>query len=67
MAGCPPTRPGICSQPPNRFPTLTPQAEQKLVDIVEGLSVKDTAKVVEYWRQAVDGPGELDLETQFAR
>jgi len=48
-------------------PDSYPEAEQKLVDIVEGLSVKDTAKVVEYWRQAVDGPGELDLETQFAR
>jgi hypothetical protein len=43
------------------------QAEEHLVDIVEGLSVKDTAKTVEYWRQTVDGPGELAAETQFAR
>ena len=44
-----------------------PDAEERLVDIVEGLSVRDTARAVEYWRQSVDGPGELDDETQFAR
>jgi len=48
-------------------PDQYPQAEQTLVDIVEDLSVKDTARTVEYWRQTVDGPGGLDTETQFAR
>jgi hypothetical protein len=48
-------------------PASSPQAEQRLVEIVEGLSVKDTARAVEYWRQSVDGPGELDTETRWAR
>jgi hypothetical protein len=48
-------------------PDEFPEAEHRLVEIVEGLSVKDTAKTVEYWRQSVDGPSELDDETQFAR
>lgn len=48
-------------------PDVYPEAEEKLVEIVEGLSVKDTARAVEYWRQSVDGPGELDAGTQFAR
>jgi hypothetical protein len=42
-------------------------AEDRLVDIVEGLSVADTAKTVEYWRQSVDGPGVVDLETEMQR
>ncbi len=42
-------------------------AEDTLVEIVEPLSVRDTARVVEYWRQAFDGPGDLDLETQMNR
>ena len=42
-------------------------AEQRLVDIVEGLDAVDTGKAVEYWRQALDGPGEVDPETQFIR
>jgi hypothetical protein len=48
-------------------PDVFPQAESHLVEVVEGLSVKDTANAVEYWRQTVDGPGELDTETQWAR
>jgi hypothetical protein len=48
-------------------PDAYPEAEERLVEIVEGLSVKDTAKAVEYWRQSVDGSGELDAETQFSR
>ena len=45
----------------------TPEAEQRLVEIVEALDVVDTRRAVEYWRQAVDGPGELDAETQQQR
>lgn len=48
-------------------PDMFPEAEQRLVDIVEGLSVSDTARAVEYWRQSVDGPGDLDIETQLIR
>ena len=48
-------------------PDAYPDAEEKLVDIVDGLSVSDTAKAVEYWRQAVDGPGELDRQTELIR
>jgi hypothetical protein len=32
------------------------EAEDRLVDIVEGLSMADTGRPVEYWRQSVDGP-----------
>lgn len=42
-------------------------AEETLVEIVEPLSVRDTARTVEYWRQSVDGPGDLDLESQMIR
>ena len=31
--------------------------EEKLVETVEGLSHSDTRRLLEYWRQAVDGPG----------
>lgn len=48
---------------PNSFS----EAEDRLVDIVEGLSVRDTRKALEYWRQSVDGPGELDADVAFAR
>lgn len=48
-------------------PDQFPDAEQFLVGIVEGLSVTDTRKALEYWRQSVDGPGDLDSETQWAR
>lgn len=48
-------------------PDEYPEAEERLVDIVEGLDAVDTGKAVEYWRQSVDGPGEIDPETQFAR
>lgn len=48
-------------------PDEFPDAEERLVDIVEGLSVGDTRKALEYWRQSIDGPGELDAEVAFAR
>jgi len=48
-------------------PDVFPGAEERLVAIVEPLSVNETAKVLEYWRQSVDGPGDLQLETQLAR
>jgi hypothetical protein len=46
-------------------PDAYPDAEERLVDIVDGLSVSDTAKAVAYWRQAVDDPGELDRQTEL--
>jgi hypothetical protein len=49
------------------IPDAYPAADEKLVDIVEGLDSTDTRKAVEYWRQAVDGPGEVDIETQMIR
>lgn len=48
-------------------PDAYPQAEENLVDIVEGLTVRDTARAVEYWRQSVDGPRNLDADVEFAR
>ena len=48
-------------------PDAYPRAEEKLVDIVDGLSVSDTSRAIEYWRQAVDGPGELDPQTELVR
>ena len=48
-------------------PDFYGDAEDTLVEIVEPLSVRDTARVVEYWRQAFDGPGDLDLDTQMDR
>lgn len=38
-------------------PDEFPSAEERLVEIVEGLSVKETRKAVEYWRQSAAGPG----------
>lgn len=49
------------------LPDVYPDAEERLVDIVEGLDAVDTGKTVEYWRQSVDGPGELEADTQWAR
>jgi hypothetical protein len=48
-------------------PDAYPEAEEGLVEIVERLDAVDTAKAVEYWRQSVDGPGEIDIETQSQR
>ena len=48
-------------------PDEYPKAEEALVDIVEGLDAVDTAKAVAYWRQAMEGPGEIDPETQQVR
>lgn len=49
------------------IPDAYADAEERLVAIVEGLDAVDTAKAVEYWRQSVDGPGDLDPETRWAR
>jgi hypothetical protein len=43
------------------------EAEGQLVDIVEGLSVSDTNRAVEYWRQSVEGPDALTNESQLQR
>lgn len=48
-------------------PDVFPEAEQLLVEAVEGLDATDTRRTIEYWRQTVDGPGQLDAETQWAR
>ena len=48
-------------------PDAYPYAERQLLEVVEGLSVADTARAVEYWRQSVDGPGVLDAGTQMIR
>jgi hypothetical protein len=48
-------------------PDEYPNAEERLVEIVAGLDAVDTAKAVEYWRQAMEGPGEIDPETQHIR
>lgn len=37
-------------------PDEFPAAEERLVEIVEGLSVRDTRKAVEYWRQSAPDP-----------
>jgi hypothetical protein len=51
----------------NGVPDQFPEAEERLVDIIEPLSVSDTARAVEYWRQSVDGPGELSGDEQMIR
>jgi hypothetical protein len=38
-------------------------AEERLTEIVGPRSVRDTAAALEYWRQAVDGPGTSDLHS----
>ena len=43
------------------------EAEERLVMIIEGLNVRDTRKAVEYWRQSVDSPGDLNLDVQLER
>jgi hypothetical protein len=48
-------------------PDVFSAAEERLVGIIEPLTVRETVKVLEYWRQSVDGPSELDLETELAR
>ena len=45
-------------------PDEYPDAEERLVEIVESLDAVDTAKTVAYWRQAMQGPGDLDPQTQ---
>ena len=48
-------------------PDSYPQAEETLVEIVEGLDAVDTGRAVGYWRQSMDGPGNLDAEAQWVR
>ncbi|MFZ0013466.1 MAG: hypothetical protein WAL25_05050, partial [Acidimicrobiia bacterium] len=48
-------------------PDIYPEAEERLVEIVEGLDAVDTARTVEYWLQSVEGPDDLTPETQWAR
>ena len=48
-------------------PDVFSEAEERLVEIIEPLSVRDTARALEYWRQSVDGPGDLDPDVQLAR
>lgn len=48
-------------------PDVYPESEERLVDIVEGLNAVDTGKAVEYWRQSVDGPGDLNAEALWVR
>ena len=48
-------------------PDVYPDAEERLVEIVEGLDAVDTGRAVEYWRQAMQGPGLVGLETQMDR
>lgn len=50
-----------------RLPDVYPEAEERLVEIMEPLSVEETGRALEYWRQTVDGPGDLDLGTQMTR
>ena len=47
-------------------PDAYPEAEAMLIDAVQGLTVSDTNKAVEYWRQAVDGP-ELSIDQELIR
>ncbi|HEY5890726.1 MAG TPA: DUF222 domain-containing protein, partial [Acidimicrobiia bacterium] len=49
------------------IPDEYPHAEERLVDIVEGLDAVDTRRAIEYWRQSVEGPGELSAEAQQER
>jgi hypothetical protein len=49
------------------IPDAFPEAEEKLVEIIEPLSVSHAAKALTYWRQSVEGPGELSQETQMIR
>lgn len=43
------------------------EAEESLVEIVSGLSVSDTSRALEYWRQSVAGPDDLGAESQTDR
>ncbi|MGD2103317.1 MAG: DUF222 domain-containing protein [Acidimicrobiia bacterium] len=53
----------IAESVPDQFP----DAEDKLVEVVEPLSVRATCTALEYWRQSVDGPGDLGTDVQLAR
>ncbi len=52
---------------PEAVPDQFGEAEEQLVEIVEGLSVSDTHRAVEYWRQSVEGPDTLTVESQSQR
>jgi hypothetical protein len=38
------------------------EGEERLVGIVEELSISDTRRAIEYWRQTMDGPGTISDE-----
>jgi hypothetical protein len=44
-----------------------PDAEETLVGAVNDLTVRDTHRLLEYWRQAVDGPGSYADEQEQLR
>jgi Domain of unknown function (DUF222) len=46
-------------QTANTVPAEYPEAEERLIGIVEDLGVTDTRVALEYWRQSVDGPGTI--------
>ncbi len=50
-----------------QVPDVFQDAERRLVEIVEGLDAVDTRRALEYWRQSIDGPGDLDPADQDAR
>jgi hypothetical protein len=48
-------------------PDIYPEAEGQLVQIIEGLDPVDTKRAVGYWRQAMEGPGQVSVESQVCR
>jgi hypothetical protein len=47
----------VMAEVPDRLHAELAGDEAVLVEAVAGLSVADTRRVIEYWKQAVDGPG----------
>ena len=50
---------GVLLDQATSLPEPFSEGEDRLVDIVEDLSVSDTRRALEYWRQTVDGPGTI--------
>ncbi|MGH8941463.1 MAG: DUF222 domain-containing protein [Acidimicrobiia bacterium] len=50
---------GVLLDQATSLPEPFAEGEDRLVDIVEDLGVTDTRRVLEYWRQTVDGPGTI--------
>lgn len=57
-ADCPLIKLGFLDQATS-LPEPFMEGEDRLVDIVDDLSVSDTRRALEYWRQTVDGPGPI--------